>query len=171
MSNHRPGRIASHVLRAPGYLYEWHLGWLLGHRFLRLTHVGRRSGQEYRTMLEVVARTDAGEYVVIAGLGRAADWYRNIQTTPAVEVAVGAHAFRAVQRTLSKEQAVAVFADYERRNRYVAPIIRRVLSWLVGWNYDASASARVRLAETLPAVAFGPDQRGAEDSSQDTKPV
>lgn len=29
------------LLRAPARLYDWNLGWLLGHHFVRLTHVGR----------------------------------------------------------------------------------------------------------------------------------
>jgi hypothetical protein len=31
----RPGPIVRRLLRAPGLLYDWHAGWLLGHRFLR----------------------------------------------------------------------------------------------------------------------------------------
>ena len=65
----RPGPIVRRLLRAPGLLYDWHAGWLLGHRFLRLTHLGRRSGRRYRTMLEVVGTGQApGEVVVVAGL-------------------------------------------------------------------------------------------------------
>ena len=37
-----------------------------------------------------------------------------------------------------------------------APVIRRVLSWLVGWRYDGSDSARQRLARQLPIVTFRP---------------
>jgi hypothetical protein len=42
------------LLRLPILLYRLHLGWLLGHRFLLLTHVGRKSGLQRRTVLEVV---------------------------------------------------------------------------------------------------------------------
>jgi hypothetical protein len=50
----RPGPVLRRLLRAPSLLYDWHAGWLLGRRFLRLTHRGRRSGRRYRTVLEVV---------------------------------------------------------------------------------------------------------------------
>jgi deazaflavin-dependent oxidoreductase (nitroreductase family) len=91
----QPGPIGRRLLRAPGLLYDWHAGWLLGHRFLRLTHLGRRSGRRYRTMLEVVGTGQApGEVVVVAGLGRSADWFRNLQAGRGVEVAIGRRRFR-----------------------------------------------------------------------------
>lgn len=32
------------IFKLPLVLYRLHLGWLLGTRFMQLTHVGRRSG-------------------------------------------------------------------------------------------------------------------------------
>jgi hypothetical protein len=49
---------------------------------------------------------------------------------------------------------VAVVADYERRNRWVAPVVRRVLSWLVGWPYDSSDAARRQLVRERPLVGL-----------------
>ncbi len=143
------------ALRAPGRLYDWHLGWLLGHRFLRLTHRGRRTGRIHTTMLEVV-RYDAGveEFVVLAALGRRADWYRNIMAAPALEVAVGHTRFRPIQRVLADDEAAADLAAYERRTRLIAPLVRSVLSGLVGWRYDGSAQARARFVAQRPMVGF-----------------
>jgi deazaflavin-dependent oxidoreductase (nitroreductase family) len=153
----RPGPITRRLLRAPARLYDWHAGWLLGHRFLRLTHVGRCSGRLHRSVLEVVGSGPApGEVVVVAGLGPSADWYRNVQAHPAVEVAVGRRRSRPAHRVLDQREAVVVLAAYERRNRWVSPVVRRVLSWLVGWRYDGSDDARQRLAQELPLVAFRP---------------
>ncbi len=60
-------------------LYDRHLGWLLGRRFLQLTHVGRRSGRRYRTVLEVVEYDrSVPEFVVVSGFGRRSDWLRNL---------------------------------------------------------------------------------------------
>jgi len=150
----RLGPVARRMARLPGRLYDWHLGWLLGHRFLRLTHVGRRSGRRYRTVLEVVGPAEPGEVVVVAGFGRSADWFRNISALPPIEVAIGRQRFRPVARVLPAEEAAAVLADYERRNRLAGPVVRRVLGWLVGWEYDGSAAARARLVQELPFVAF-----------------
>jgi deazaflavin-dependent oxidoreductase (nitroreductase family) len=131
---HRPGPLLRTVFRAPLRLYDWRLGWLLGHRFLCLTHVGRRSGRHYRTVVEVL-RTDpaTGEIMVMAGFGRTADWLRNIEANPAVELTIGRERFVPVHRVLDEPEAADVLADYERRNRLAAPIVRRVLSHLVGW--------------------------------------
>lgn len=95
--------------------------------------------------------------IVIAAPGRSADWYRNLRAHPAVEVMVGRRRFRPVPRVLDEPEAVAVLADYERRNRWLAPLVRRVLSWLVGWPYDGSDAARRRLARELPVVGFRPE--------------
>ena len=142
----------------PGLVYDWNAGWLLGHRFLRLTHVGRRSGRRYRTVLEVVGTGSApDEVVVMAGSGSSSDWYRNLQAHPAIEVAIGRQRFRPRQRTLSEPEAVAVLAAYERRNRWATPLVRRVLTWLVGWQYDGTDDARRRLAHERPLIAFRPD--------------
>lgn len=157
----KPGSLVRRMLRAPALLYRWNLGWLLGGRFLLLTHVGRRSGKRHQTVLEVVARRPAtDEYLVIAGLGRTAGWYRNVQAAPATEVAVGRRRFRPAHRTLDEEEAADVLADYERRNRFVAPVLRRVLSWLVGWRYDGSEDAGRRLVRELPMLAFRPADGG-----------
>jgi hypothetical protein len=75
----RPGRLARWLLRAPVALYAARAGWLLGHRFLLLRHRGRRSHRLYGTVLEVVAwRPAEREAVVVSGLGRRSQWYRNL---------------------------------------------------------------------------------------------
>nr|WP_285484347.1 nitroreductase family deazaflavin-dependent oxidoreductase [Amycolatopsis sp. NBRC 101858] len=129
----------------------------MGGRFLCLTHVGRKSGRQYRTVLEVTGTDRApGEVFAIAGLGPAADWYRNIELVPAAEVIVGRRRFVPAQRVVGEGESVAVLAAYERRNRLALPVIRRVLSNLLGWRYDGSDAARLRLARQLPVVAFRP---------------
>jgi len=105
-------------------------------------------------VLEVIAIRSGGEFVVIAGMGPAADWYRNIQANPATEVVVSRRAFRPAHRVLEESEAAAAMADYERRNRWLMPILRPVLSKLLGWHYDGSASSRTRLVRQLPMVAF-----------------
>lgn len=145
------------LLRAPAYLYDIHAGWLLGRRFLRLTHTGRRSGRRYQTMLEVVAEDRATrELIVVAGFGRSAQWYRNVRAGNATEIAIGRGRFRPRYRELASDEASAALAAYERRNRWLAPVVRRVLSRLVGWDYDGSTAARGRLVSELPMVGFRP---------------
>ena len=109
-------------------------------------------------MLEVIGRNDRrGEVMVIAGMGRSSDWYRNIEEKGAVEIVVGRRQFIPLQRVLGEDEAAAVLRDYEHRNRLAGPVIRTVISRLVGWPYDGTDAARARLARQLPIVAFRPE--------------
>jgi deazaflavin-dependent oxidoreductase (nitroreductase family) len=156
--SHRLGPVARRLLRAPARLYDWHAGWLLGPRFVRLTHIGRRSGRRYQTILETIGTDqEVGELLVLVGMGRSADWYRNIQRHPALELATMRRRFRPVHRVLEEPEAVLALAEYERRNRWALFVIRPVLSWLAGWHYNGGNEARLRLARQLPVVAFRPD--------------
>jgi deazaflavin-dependent oxidoreductase (nitroreductase family) len=145
------------ALRAPAVLYDLNLGWLLGWRFLRLTHRGRRSGRCYQMMLEVIGNDRARrEVFVMVGLGRRAQWYRNVIAGGAVEIAIGSERFGPDYRELAPAEAAAVLDGYEQRNRLLAPIVRAVLSRLVGWHYDGSPLARERLVSERPILAFRP---------------
>jgi deazaflavin-dependent oxidoreductase (nitroreductase family) len=145
------------VLRAPNALFRFGLGPLLGHRFLQLTHRGRRTGQLHQVVLEVVQwRPAEREAIVLSGLGRDAQWYRNVQAGGAVEVRIGRGRWVPVVRVLEPAEAAAAFAGYERRNRWAAPIVRRVLSRLAGFRYDGSPAARERLVAELPLVGLRP---------------
>lgn len=143
------------IFRVPDRLYRHRLGWLLGRRFLRLVHVGRRTGRRHATVLEVV-RHDlrVPESLVVSGFGPGADWLRNLEANGMAEVTIGRRTFTADHRRLDVAEAIEVFADYERRNRAIRPIVRRALSWLLGWRYDGSGEARRRMAEQLPMIAL-----------------
>ncbi len=143
------------LLALPKALYALRIGFLLGRRFLLLTHRGRRTGRLYRTVVEVVRwDSERGEAVVMSGWGRRANWFRNVEAGGAVEVELGRQRFRPEVRVLEPEEAVAVLADYEHRNRLAAPIVRAVLSRLAGFRYDGSDASRLRVVETLPLVGF-----------------
>ncbi|MGZ6320715.1 MAG: nitroreductase family deazaflavin-dependent oxidoreductase, partial [Ktedonobacterales bacterium] len=74
----------------PIALYRARLGWLLGHRFLLLTHRGRKTGMIRHTVLEVVHFDPATrESTVLSAYGERADWYHNLLVHPAVEVQTG----------------------------------------------------------------------------------
>jgi hypothetical protein len=60
------------------------------------------------------------------------------------------------------EEAIVVLADYGRRNRFTAPVVRAVLGRLAGFRHDGSSAARQRLVAALPFIAFAP-RSGSED--------
>lgn len=162
----RPGPILGRALRLPAHLYDIGAGRLLGHRFLLVTHRGRRSGRLYRTMLEVVRwDPEKQEAIVMSGFGQRSNWLLNVLAGGAVEVRIAATRFEPAVRSPEREEAVRVLADYERRNRLAGPIVRAVLSRLAGFRYDGSAAARYRLVEALPLVAFNPRNGGEKTLS------
>jgi deazaflavin-dependent oxidoreductase (nitroreductase family) len=157
ISASRPGTVMQAAFRSPIRLYDAGLGWLLCERFLCLTHIGRKTGRHYRTVLEVVGTNPtANEHFVLAGFGPSSDWYRNIDANPARQIIVGRKHFSPQHRVLDEAEAVVVIADYERRNRWMLRIVHFLLTSLLGWRYDGSHEARARLVRQLPVVAFRP---------------
>jgi deazaflavin-dependent oxidoreductase (nitroreductase family) len=144
-----------YLFRLPVSLYRWRQGWIFGHRLLLLIHVGRRTGLPRQTVLEVVAYREPGPEIVVAnGFGPDCDWVRNIQARGDEEVTVGSGHFVASHRFLGQEEAATVIQGYERRNRFIAPIVRAGFSWLFGWQYHGSDDERQRLVKQIPLLAF-----------------
>jgi deazaflavin-dependent oxidoreductase (nitroreductase family) len=162
-SHGMPGWLRA-TFRAPNAVYDAGAGRLLGNRFVRLTHTGRRSGREFHTVLEVVERNPAtGAVTVVSGFGRHSDWYRNVVAGGPVWVDLGRGARRADHEVLPLDDAERVIADYERRNRIIAPVIRRALGAMTGTTYRGTPEDRRRLVEQLPVVRFRPAAATAHD--------
>ena len=139
--------------RLPILLYHAGLGWLLGKRFLLLTHTGRISGLPRQAVLEVI-RFDRGSesYYVLSGFGEHADWFRNIQLTPEVEITIGRRCKGALAETLPQEDAEWELIDYARRY----PLAARWLPRLLGYRVDGSEEGYRVLARRFKIVRFCP---------------
>jgi hypothetical protein len=72
----------------------------------------------------------------------------------AVEIAIARMRFRPEARRLDPEEAIQALADYQQRNRAIAPLVRALLSAAAGFRYDGSPSAQRTLVGRLPFVAF-----------------
>lgn len=146
-----------HLYAAPRGLYAAGLGRLLGHRFLCLTHVGRRSGRTVRTILEVVSYDSrTGEAVVLAGYGHGAHWVRNVLAGGPVSVDFGRGPRAATHRVLGAEEAAQVYLGYEARHRWLRPVVRRVVGYFLGRPFDGSPEAVRAMVVRLPMLAFRP---------------
>lgn len=152
-----PGSLLRVLFKLPLWLYRWRLGWLLGHRFVRLTHRGRTSSRLYQTVLEVV-RYDptTDETVVVSGYGPQADWYRNLQAQPAVRVETGRTRYAPIQRFLTPAEVYREMHDYQRRHPWAARLLLRWLVGLLGLPYMGQMARLQALAERLPMFAFRP---------------
>ena len=151
-----PNKVLRFGLRVPILLYRMKLGWLLGDRFLLLTHIGRKSGRPHQTVIEVVQHEEHSDtYHVVSGWGERSDWFQNIQKNPSVTIHVGNRQFQAQAMFIPLAKAMEVMEAYAREH----PIAFKELSSLfLGQEMKPGREAAKELAERMPMVAFRPVQ-------------
>ena len=147
----KPTGVFKHVLRLPVYLFHWRLGFLLGDRFILVSHVGRRSGRTYQTPVEVVEHDrSAPSTSCCSGTGPDADWFLNLRAKPATAVQVANRRWVPRQRFLDPDEAAHRFRTYEiAHGRASLQILK-----LVGNSYDGTDEGRRRMMELMPMIAF-----------------
>jgi deazaflavin-dependent oxidoreductase (nitroreductase family) len=139
-------------MKLPLILYRFGLGWMLGKRFMRLTHVGRRSGKVYQSVLAVLRFDQETREILVVSPWGSSNWYRNIQAAPALEVETGSIRYAPAQRALSSEEIANLFLEF----RASRPIFSRMVARIPGWKIDSSYDEFLALARTLRGVAFRP---------------
>lgn len=150
-----PSGLLRFAFRTPLLLYRLGLGWLLGDRFLELTHTGRKSGEQHKTVLEVVRHDKRSDtFYVVSGWGEKADWYRNVMTQPRVSVRSGGKHYEATAERLSPEQAGEEMLDYYHRH----PLALKELARIMGYRLDNSEDDVRALGESLPVIALRPQE-------------
>ena len=148
----RPGLVLRWFFRAPVVLYRIGLGWLMPAQLL-LTTVGRKSGLPSRAVVDVLRHDVATDtYYVVSVYGARADWYRNLQTNPAVRAQVRGRTFDARATTLPKDEAEEMLLDFWRRHR----LYSRVMGRVVGLKQDTEEEARA-VARQVAVVAIQPE--------------
>jgi deazaflavin-dependent oxidoreductase (nitroreductase family) len=149
----RPGRLALAVFRLPLLLYRRGWGWLLGDTFLLLVHAGRKTGTRYSTVAMVLRHDPrTQEAVICSGWGKDADWIRNIQARPALQVLIGRDSFTPQQRFLSEDESLAVVAEFRRQHLQRSRLIASIL----GWGDLGSDVAARDFVSTRPFVSLRP---------------
>jgi deazaflavin-dependent oxidoreductase (nitroreductase family) len=151
-SKQNPPAFMTPFFKLPLILYRLGLGWMLGKRFMLLTHVGRRSGKIHRSVLAVVGYDEKTRTIMAVSAWSSSNWYRNIQAAPALEVETGRVRYAPVQRPLSSEEMAALFIEFRRQH----PVFIRMVARIPGWNIDSSYDEFLVLARTLRGVAFQP---------------
>lgn len=106
-------------------LYAIGLGPLVGRIVLLLTTTGRKSGQKRVTPLQY--EEIDGLYYLGAARGLKADWVRNIQANPQVELRVGAKYFRGCAEVVNDPAQFADFMEVrlERHPRMIGLIMEK----------------------------------------------
>jgi len=152
IGNKKPRGLMRLGFRLPIWLYRLNLGWLLGDRFLLLTHTGRKSGLVRRTVIETVrhdSKTDT--YFVASGFGHQSDWFLNIQQNPNVTITVNRRTLAARARLLSESDSAMELLGYANRH----PTAFRELSIiLTGKPIEATEESCRQFAKSAPIIAF-----------------
>ena len=133
-------------------LWRIRLGWATGHALLVLTHIGRRTGKRYRTVLYVQRYADRTREATVISVWGDSQWFRNISVTPAAQVEIGRQRYQPRQRFLSTVEIVELEKHFRARHRIIA--------WgqakLMGWPWPATEQQLRNLADGLRGVAFAP---------------
>jgi deazaflavin-dependent oxidoreductase (nitroreductase family) len=142
-------------LRLPIWLYRLHLGWLLGNRFLMLTHIGRISGRPHQTVLEVVDYDgQSNTYVIASGWGEKSSWFKNITKNNQVLVTTRNGRFEATANRLSVEETRQTLIDYSHKY----PLAFRELAVLMSSTKGVSVEQNCDiLAQTIPLFSLKPN--------------
>src|SRR5512136_1668607 len=112
MGNAKPARFLIPIFKLPLVLYRLRLGWVFGHRFVLLTHVGRRSGKTRQTILAVLHFDAHTQEIMAISAWSASEWYKNILACPALQVETGLTRYAPAQRFLTTEEIAALFEAY-----------------------------------------------------------
>lgn len=152
VGNKKPRGLLRLGFRFPIWLYRLNLGWILGERFLLLTHTGRKSGLVRQTVIEVVRHDkETNVYLVASGFGHKSDWFLNIEQDPNVIITVKQRTFPVQARLLSEADSAKELLNYAKRH----PIAFRELSIiLTGKSIEATDENCRQFAETTPIIAF-----------------
>ena len=140
------------IFKLPVFLYRFRLGWLLGNRFMQITHVGRHSGKVRRSILAVLRFDEKTKELYAVSAWKGSDWYYNIQTSPALQVETGFVRYVPAQRILSPQEITRTFVEYREKH----PIFTRIICRIPGWKWDSTYAEFLELARTLHGVAFTP---------------
>lgn len=152
----RPMGVLRWAFRLPIWLYQLQLGWLLGKRFLLLSHMGRKSGKLHQTVLEVVRHDPAiHHYIVAAGFGEQSDWFQNCLHHPRVRIQTAGWQGTVLAQRLSKDEGKQELLDYRR---HYPRAFRELARFISGRPLQGSEADCDVLAQVIPLVAFSPEK-------------
>jgi deazaflavin-dependent oxidoreductase (nitroreductase family) len=138
----------------PIWIYRLGFGWLLGGKFLLLTHKGRKSGQSRQAVLEIIqAYPSENRYLVVSGFGSRSHWYQNIIIEPRVVIQVGTKRINAIAEQLDKKLAGDAMLAYAEN----FPGNLKTLSRVLGYEIDHSPAGYRTFGEQIPVIKFSPD--------------
>lgn len=153
----RPGQLQKFFFKVPVFLHKMGLGgWerLLGAKWMLITHIGRKSGKRYDSMVDVMDYDKANDtFYIEAAYGARADWYKNIQANPVFEAEVGRRKFKARAGALTTEGTGEMLVQFYRSK----PAYTRSVMAMAGMKFKDEAELR-ELGNNLTLLAVKPEK-------------
>jgi deazaflavin-dependent oxidoreductase (nitroreductase family) len=153
-----PRGLSRIAFRFPIWLYHAHLGWILGTRFVLLTHTGRKSGLPRQTVLEVVRYDKAtGGCVVASGWGVKSDWFHNLTANPNITFQIRNKRMVGIAERLTPDEGAQALFEYARNYK----LALRELARFMGYRLDGTDEDVRALGRILPMFIFKPSSEEA----------
>ena len=148
-----PRGLSRLAFRLPIFLFHAHLGWIMGHRFLLLTHTGRKSGLPRQTVLEIVRYDkNTGACVVASAWGMKSDWFQNVMANPKIVYQVQNRRITGTAERLTAEEGAQELFEYAHHYR----LAFRELARFMGYRLDGSDEDIRAMGRILPMFIFKP---------------
>jgi len=153
----RPGKFMKFFFKVPVWMYKIGFGgferWI-GAQWMLITHIGRKSGKRYESMVDVMDYDKATDtYYIEAAYGARADWYKNIQSSTVFEARVGRRKFKARAGALNTEGASEMLVQFYRTK----PAYTRSVMAMAGMKFKDEAELR-ELGKNLTLLAVKPEK-------------
>lgn len=153
--------VVTKTSQSPGLLYRWmrkmnariarnyQLGIGPVRVVLLLTTIGRKSGLPRVTPLQY--EEIDGLYYIGSARGAQADWFRNLQANPQVEVQIGQRRFSGTAEAVTDAARIADFLELRLKRR---PVFIGLLTRLEGlpWHYSRADIERFAAQKTLAII-------------------
>ncbi|GAB1422310.1 hypothetical protein MASR2M15_25370 [Anaerolineales bacterium] len=142
-------------MRAPILLWRLGLGRLMGKDLLLLSHIGRKSGQVRRAVIECHRDANGHKYAP-SGYGPRSQWYQNIQVNPIVTIQSSDGTELMHARRVTEDAEIAKIYDLLKEKH---PNMLQLYAERLGLEMDKAAF--ITHKDQVYFVAFDPSQETA----------
>jgi deazaflavin-dependent oxidoreductase (nitroreductase family) len=153
----RPSKFMKFFFKVPVWMYKIGFGGfekMIGAQWMLITHIGRKSGKRYDSMVDVMDYDKVTDtYYIEAAYGARADWYKNIQNSLVFEARVGRRKFKARAGVLTTEGAGEMLVQFYRSK----PAYTRSVMAMVGLKFNSEDELR-ELGKNLTLLAVKPEK-------------
>jgi deazaflavin-dependent oxidoreductase (nitroreductase family) len=119
-------------LRSPYHFFNNKTAKLFGKRFIEVTSIGRASGKERKTLLEVIFILDTSP-VVIAAFGPKSDWVLNLRKNPICKVQWANKSYKSKAIWVDDLNSSNILDSYKKKH----PLLVKVYEKILGMDWES----------------------------------